>query len=213
MTPTEPLQHHQPRGIFSTWLGVVLLFAFFGLVAFVVVKASPRGSSYEQKRAKARMEKLEAAQKENLTALTTYGWVDKNKGVARIPINDAMQIMLRELPDKKPTAAGPIEAPSPSAAPQSSPGTSPAASASASPAASVNATPKPTSVSGEHSEAHNQPAAALNPPAVAPNTQPGPNTSPAATAPPQPAKPQATPSASASPSAAGTPLPVRGKTP
>jgi hypothetical protein len=217
VTSTESLHHHQPRGTFSTWIGVVLLFAFFGLVALVVVKASPRGNTYEQKRAKARMEKLEAAQKENLNALTTYGWVDKNKGVARIPINDAMQIMLRELPDKRPTAAGPIEAPSPAAAPQTSPGTSPgaspAASASATPTPSVSTTPKPTSVSGEHSEAHNQPAAALNPPAVAPNTQPGPNTSPAATAPPQPAKPQATPSASASPSAAGTPLPVRGKTP
>src|SRR3954462_9933902 len=130
--PDEPLQHYQPRGMFSTWLGVVLLFAFFGLLALVILKASPRGTDYEKKRAEARLKKLEDAQKENLTALTTYGWVDKNKGVARIPINEAMQIMLVELPDKKPAAAGPIAAASPIAAPQ----TSPAASASVSPAAS-----------------------------------------------------------------------------
>ena len=211
MPPTEPLQHYQPRGMFSTWLGVVLLFGLFGLLAMVVIKASPRGSDYEKKRAEVRAKKLEDAQKENLTALTTYGWVDKNKGVARIPINQAMQIMLAELPDKKPTAAGPIVAASPSAAPQTSPGASASASPSASP--SVSTTPKPTSVSGPNSEAHNQPAAAVNPPPAPPNTQPGPNSSPAASAPPAPAKPQVNPSPSASPSAAGTPLPVRGKKP
>jgi hypothetical protein len=211
MPPTEPLQHYQPRGMFSTWLGVVLLFGLFGLLAMVVIKASPRGSDYEKKRAEVRAKKLEDAQKENLTALTTYGWVDKNKGVARIPINQAMQIMLAELPDKKPTAAGPIVAASPSAAPQTPPGASASASPSASP--SVSTTPKPTSVSGPNSEAHNQPAAAVNPPPAPPNTQPGPNSSPAASAPPAPAKPQVNPSPSASPSAAGTPLPVRGKTP
>jgi hypothetical protein len=217
MPSTEPIQHYQPRGMFSTWLGVVLLFSLFGLLAMVVIKASPRGSDYEKKRAEARAKKLEDAQKENLTALTTYGWVDKNKGVARIPINQAMQIMLVELPDKKPTAAGPIAAASPSAAPQTSPAAngSPAASASASPSASpsTSTTPKPTSVSGPNSEAHNQPAAAVNPPSAPPNTQPGPNSSPVASAPPAPAKPQVSPSPSASPSAAGTPLPVRGKTP
>jgi hypothetical protein len=223
--PTEPLQHYQPRATFSTWVGIVLVFAFFGLLAFVALKASPRGNTYEQKRARTRAEKLDAAQKENLAALTTYGWVDKSKGVARIPINDAMQLMLVELAEKKPTAAGPIGAESPSAAPQTSPAASaaaspapnasasPAASASATPAASPSTTPKPTSVTGHDSEAHNQPAAAINPPPAPPNTQPGPNTSPAASAPPASAKAQVSPSPSAAPSAPGTPLPVRGKTP
>src|SRR4051794_37692624 len=155
--------------MFSTWLGMVLLFAFFGLLALVIVKASPRGSDYEKKRAEARMKKLEDAQKENLNALNTYAWVDKSKGVARIPVDHAIGLMLVELADKKPTAAGPIAAPSPSGAPQASPGASP----SASPTASANAstTPKPTSVSGPNSEAHNHPAAAANPPSAPPNTQ------------------------------------------
>ena len=59
--------------MFSTWIGVVLLFAFFGLLALVVLRAAPRGDTYEQKRAKARLEKLEAAQKQMQTAQTTYG--------------------------------------------------------------------------------------------------------------------------------------------
>jgi hypothetical protein len=227
VTPTETLHHDQPRSMFSTWIGVVLLFAFFGLLALVVLKASPRSDNYEKKRAKVRAEKLDAAQKENLTALTSYGWVDKTKGIARIPINDAMKLTLAELADKKPVAAGPIVAESPAAAASPAAATSPASSAapaanatptpaaspSATPAGSPSTTPKPTSVSGHDSEAHNQPAAAANPPAAPPGTQPGPNSSPAATAPPAPAKAQASPSPSASPSAPGTPLPVRGKTP
>jgi hypothetical protein len=193
----------------STWFGVVLLFAFFGLLVWVIVAASPRGNTYEKKRAKARAEKLDAAQKESLNALTTYGWVDKSKGIARIPIVEAMGLTVTELAQKKPAPANPIVAPeqSPAAA------TSPAASPSASPAASVSSTPKPTSVTGPDSESRNQPAAAIVPPPAPPNTQPGPGTTPAASPPSAAVKPPVSPAASASPSAPATPLPVRGKTP
>jgi type II secretory pathway pseudopilin PulG len=214
---TEPIQHYQPRSTFSTWLGIVLLFAVFGMIAFVMMKASARGDTYEKKRAKVRAEKLEAAQKENLTALTTYGWVDKNKGIVRIPVDQAMKLTLVESADKKPTVGGPIVAASPSAAPQTSAApnasASPATKASATPAADISTTPKPKAVEGHDSEAHNQPAAAMNPPPAPPNTQPGPNASPAASVPSQSAKPPVTPSSSAAPSAPGTPLPVPGKTP
>ncbi|MEN3371354.1 MAG: hypothetical protein V7609_3497 [Verrucomicrobiota bacterium] len=193
----------------STWFGVVLLFAFFGLLVWVIVAASPRGNTYEKKRAKARAEKLDAAQKESLNALTTYGWVDKSKGVARIPINNAMEMTIAELAQKKPAPANPIAAAEQSPAPAASP----AASPSASPAASVSTTPKPTSVTGPDSESRNQPAAAIVPPPAPPNTQPGPGTTPAASPPSAAVKPPVSPAASASPTAHGTPLPIRGKTP
>jgi len=214
MAPTDSLQNYRPRGTFSTWLGVVLLLALFGLIAVVILRAAPRGTDYEKKRAENRMKKLEDAQKEYLATLTTYAWVDKAKGVARIPINDAMQLTLAELAGKKPAAAGPIAAETPApAAPGASPAASAPAATSPAPASSASSTPKPTSVEGPNSEAHNQPAAAANPPAAPPQTQPGPNTSPAASAPPPAAKAPTSPAASASPSAPGTPLPVRGKTP
>jgi hypothetical protein len=221
----QPIQHYQPRSTFSTWLGILLLFALFGMIAFVLLKASPRGDTYEKKRAKARAEKLDAAQKENFNALTTYAWVDKAKGVVRIPADQAMKLTLVQLADSKPAAAGPIAAESPSTAPQTSPGPSAAASPPASPASSpvakppsspapsLSTTPKPKAVEGHDSEAHNQPAAAMNPPPAPPNTQPGPNASPAASVPSQSAKAPVTPSPSAAPSAPGTPLPVRGKRP
>ncbi len=199
--------------MFSTWIGVLLLFAFFGLVALVVVGASPRGTNYEKKRAKARNEKLQTMRDLTTNALTTYGWVDKTKGVVRIPINDAMKLTLADLSQKKPAPANPIatpEAQSPAPPSAAAPATaSPAPSASASAAG----TPKPTSITGPNSENRNQPAATSNPPPAPPGTQPGPSTSPAASPPSAPAKAAVSPSVTPSPSAAGTPLPVRGKTP
>jgi hypothetical protein len=125
MLHNEPAQESQPRSMFSTWIGVVLLFAFFGLLALVVIGASPRGDTYEERRAKARAEKLHAMREQTTKALTTYGWVDKAKGVARIPIDDAMKLTVAELAQKKPAPANPIATPAanPAAA------TSPAASA------------------------------------------------------------------------------------
>ena len=188
---------------------MVLLFAFFGLLALVIVRASPRGNDYENKRAKVRSEKLEAAQKETMTALTTYGWIDKTKGVARIPITDAMKLTVAELAQKKPAPANPIATPEQSP----TPATSPTPSATASPIASTSTTPKPTTVTGPTSESRNQPAAAINPPPAPPNSQPGPANTPAASPPSAATKAQVSPSPSATPSAPASPLPVRGKTP
>jgi len=199
--------------MFSTWIGVLLLFAFFGLMALVVVGASPRGTKYEKTRAKARNEKLQTLRDQTNSALTTYGWVDKTKGVARIPINDAMKLTVAELSQKKPAPANPIATPeAQSPAPQSA--SAPATSSPApSPSVSGSTTPKPTSITGPNSENRNQPAAESKPPPAPPGTQPGPSNSPGASPPSAPAKAPVSPSATTSPSAPGTPLPVRGKTP
>lgn len=235
MSPDEPIQTHRPRATFSTWIGVLLLFAFFGILALVLLAAAPRGDTYEKKRARVRLDKLEAANKEMLNSLTTYGWVDKAKGVARIPVTEAMKLTMAELSQKKPEPAGPIAtsaapaapagAASPAAPPGGSPAVSPAASASASPAtsaapsaapsASPSGTPKPKSITGPDSENRGQPAATNNPPAAAPGTQPGASAKPAASPGSAAAKGQTSPSPGSSPTATapGTPLPVRGKTP
>lgn len=94
--------------MFSTWVGVVLLFAFFALLVCVVMGISPRTSSYEKARAKARMEKLQALQAETSKALTGYAWVDKTKGTVRIPVDQAMRMTVAELAQKKPMPANPI---------------------------------------------------------------------------------------------------------
>ena len=121
MLHNQPTQESQPRSMFSTWIGVVLLFAFFGLLALVVIGASPRGDTYEERRAKARAEKLQAMREQTTKALTSYGWADKAKGVARIPIDHAMKLTVAELAQKKPGPANPIATPAANPAAASSP--------------------------------------------------------------------------------------------
>ena len=113
---------------FSTWLGVVFLFVLFGLIVFAVIGPSPRSSDYEETRAKKRMERLKALHEETQKDLTTYAWVDKNKGIARIPIDRAMELTVADLAQQKPAPAGPIATPPAQAAPAAAPpaGQSPA---------------------------------------------------------------------------------------
>jgi hypothetical protein len=158
------------RAPFSTWLGIVCLFVLFGLIVLAVIGPSPRTSDYEETRAKKRMEKLKALHEETQKDLTTYAWVDKNKGVARIPIDRAMEVTVADLAQKKPAPAGPIATPAAQAAPA---GVSPAPAA-----------PQGAAVSSSPSEA---PAKAAPPSALAASPSPATQQSPAAPASPAPA--------------------------
>ena len=191
-----------------TWVGVVLLFVLFGAIVVAVIGPSPRGDSYEKMRAETRAKKLKEARDEESKALTTYAWVDKNKGTVRLPIDRAMELTVADLANKKPAPANPIAAPESSAAPGGAAAASPAPSASPQP----SGTPKPTSVAGQNSEARGQPAAAVNPPAVQPSTQPGASASPAASPKSSAAAPAASPSTTPLATPPGSPLPVRGAT-
>src|SRR5438105_1461700 len=186
---TNPEQFQSPAP-FSTWVGVVLLFALFGVIVVAVIGPVPRGDSYEQMRADARAKKLKDARDEESKALTAYAWIDKNKGTVRLPIDRAMELTVADLANKKPAPAYAIAVPESSAAPGGAAVASPAPPASP----QSSGTPKPTSVAGQNSEAHGQPAAGVNPPAVQPSTQPGASASPAAS----PRSPAASPAASPS---------------
>ena len=204
MADTEQTRIQSPAP-FSTWVGVVLLFVLFGAIVVAVIGPSPRGDSYEKMRAETRAKKLKDARDEESKALTSYAWVDKNKGTVRLPIDRAMELTVADLANKKPAPANPIAAPESSAAPGGAAAASPAPSLSPQP----SGTPKPTSVAGQNSEARGQPAAAVNPPAAQPSTQPGSSASPAAS----PKSSSAAPSTTPSTTPPGSALPVRGATP
>ncbi len=208
------------RVSFGAWLGVVLLFMVFGLIVAVLIGASPRGNDYEAKRAKAREEKLKTTRDDAAKELNSYAWVDKSKGVARIPIDRAMQLALADLSRKKTEPAGPIETPSPAAAqsagPQSSATQTGAAAPSATPSAPAQGTAPPKAPSREgpaNPEIRGQPTGAANPPGAQPGTQPGPSATPAAVPSPPSGQPAVSPSTTPVQSSAGTPIPVAGKTP
>lgn len=112
MTDTESLrQVVHARAPWSVWFGIVLLFAVFGVIVLAIIGPTPRRSDYEETRAKKRMENLKTLREEADKALATYGWIDKNKGVARIPIERAMELTVAELVKQKPAPAGPIATP------------------------------------------------------------------------------------------------------
>ena len=167
------------RTPFSTWLGIVCLFALFGLIVLAVIGPSMRTSDYEEVRAKKRMEKLKTLHEESQKELTTYAWVDKNKGAARIPIDRAMEVTVADLAQKKPAPAGPIATPAAQTAP---------AAASPAPAA-----PQGAAVSSSPAEA----AAKAGPPSTG------------AAQPAQPSAPAGSPATQQSPSAPASPVPAR----
>lgn len=118
MAAAESLrQAVQSRAPLSTWLGIVLLFALFGVIVLAVVGPTPRGADFEQKRANAREEKLKTLRQTDAKELTTYGWIDKNKGVVRLPIERAMELTVTELSSKRPIPAYPIATPAAQATP------------------------------------------------------------------------------------------------
>jgi hypothetical protein len=157
MADTESLRHiAHSRAPFSTWLGVVLLFALFGVIVLAIIGPMPRGSDYEETRARKRMENLKTAREEAEKALTTYAWVDKNKGVVRIPISRAMELATTDLAHKKPVAAGPIATPPPA---QASPAGAASPAASPAPAAS-----KPSATQAAGSPSASVPSGSASPP-------------------------------------------------
>ena len=161
------------RAPFSTWLGIVCLFVLFGLIVLAVIGPSPRTSDYEETRAKKRMEKLKTLHEESQKELTTYAWVDKNKGVARIPIDRAMEVTVADLAQKKPAPAGPIAT---SAAQTAPAGTSPAPAAPQQPGTAQPAQPSaPAGSAAPQGAASPPPATQQSPPAPA---SPAPATTP-----------------------------------
>jgi hypothetical protein len=159
----------QSRASLSTWVGIVLLFTLFGIIVLAVIGPAPRGSTYEETRAKKRMENLKTVRDEAAKALTTYGWIDKNKGIAHIPIDRAMELAVVDLARQKPVLAGPIATPEPQAP------ASPASPAPASPAPAGSPKTSPAQAASPPAQAPvvPSPAASQPPPGTAASPVPG----------------------------------------
>ena len=156
----------------------------FGVIVLAIIGPAPRGSDYEEARAKKRVENLKTVREEADKALTTYGWIDKNKGVARIPIERAMELTVAELAKQKPAPAGPIATPeaqatasAPASATSPAPATSPKpGGAQASPQAVAPAAPQGAAVSSPQpspaAQASPSPAASQAPTSPSPAKSP-----------------------------------------
>ena len=97
--------------------GFWLAAGFLGLasLAFLLRPLGVTPSTITQSAAKVRLEKLSKLRTEQDAAATTYGWVDKSKGIAHIPITQAMELIVPQLRSNPPHPAYPITTIQPSA--------------------------------------------------------------------------------------------------
>ena len=72
-----------------------------GLFVFSIA-AGPRPSDLDKKRADNRLAVRTKLEKEAADALSTEGWVDKAKGIVRVPVSSVLATTAKELAAKKP---------------------------------------------------------------------------------------------------------------
>jgi hypothetical protein len=104
---------------FSTSTVVIILavlLIFVGLAWYVSNERQPIPTTDKERRDQ-RLKNLADLTVENQKTLTTYRWVDKEKGIVGIPIDRAMELEIADLAGKHPRAAGPITQPTASPAP------------------------------------------------------------------------------------------------
>ncbi len=91
---------------------IVLGFLLVGLLSFYI--ETTKNGSREDANAvvQGRLKTLGELREQDKQALTTYGWVDKNAGIVRIPIDRSMELALPELQQRAVTKTNiKVEAP------------------------------------------------------------------------------------------------------
>jgi hypothetical protein len=118
---------------FRWYLSVAVALLIFVVVGVYSIRMADNTTGYDQEQAQERYAKLAALQEQDRKTLGTADWIDKDKGIVRIPIDEAMA---QEVPllAAKPVAMG-----------AAIPGAIVPASAPAAPAATGSATPVPAS--------------------------------------------------------------------
>ncbi|NCZ95684.1 hypothetical protein EBZ02_00720, partial [bacterium] len=89
--------------------GLWLAAGFLGLasLAFLLRPAGVTPDTILEKAAMERWDKLQKLKTEQTKDATSYGWIDKDKGIARIPVEKAMELTARKLRAEDPHPAYP----------------------------------------------------------------------------------------------------------
>jgi hypothetical protein len=97
--------------------GLWLATGFLGLasLAFILRPLGVTSNTVTESAAKVRLEKLAKLRQEQEKLADSYGWVDKSKGVAHIPISKAMDLIVSQLRSTPPRPAYAITTIQPSA--------------------------------------------------------------------------------------------------
>jgi hypothetical protein len=207
-----------PTGIL-TFLGGLVVLAIFALLVVYWVRSEAPGDDITARRNEDRKKARVELQKNHEQQLQTTGWIDKAKGVAHVPVADAMKLALVELQAK---TAGPstVKVEPPLAIPPADPNAGPQAPVVPSaPFGANTVTFAPFPIAAAATPAAAKPAQPVTSEAPAPAkpaatpvpATPVPKPAPATPAPATPApKPAATP-APATPAPAAPPAPPAAK--
>lgn len=97
--------------------GIWLAAGFLGLasLAFLLRPAGVTPDTILEKAAMERWDRLQKLRTEQQKDASSYGWIDQEKGIARIPVEKAMEIVTEKLRVENPRPAYPITMIAPSA--------------------------------------------------------------------------------------------------
>ena len=97
--------------------GIWLAAGFLGLasLAFLLRPAGVTPDTILEKAAMERWDRLQKLKTEQQKDASSYGWIDKEKGIARIPVEKAMEIVTPKLRAENPRPLYPIPMIAPSA--------------------------------------------------------------------------------------------------
>ena len=97
--------------------GLWLAAGFLGLasLAFLLRPVGVTPDTITEKAAMERWDRLQKLKADQHKDVTSYGWVDKDKGIARIPVEKAVEIIIPKLQAQDPKPAYPITMIAPSA--------------------------------------------------------------------------------------------------
>jgi hypothetical protein len=100
------------RYSFVAVLSVLILLAAVAAGAFFWLGGFPSATGTEDKeRSAVRAKNLAELQAADQTALTTYGWADRSKGIVRIPVARAEELVIPELNARSPKTAAAASTP------------------------------------------------------------------------------------------------------
>ncbi len=98
MQPTPEISVKRTKSIWPMFFGAFVLFALFAAAVQWMVSSGDR-SLYDEEaiRAKERQEILAKVKETNAALTTGYAWVDRTKGVVRIPVDRAVELAVVRL--------------------------------------------------------------------------------------------------------------------
>ena len=98
-------------------LAMVLLVLFWGATIWLTRGQGGDADPEEAARAEFRAKTLAELRADNAKNLESYAWVDRAKGSVKIPITEAMKLVLADINNIQPRPAYPVATPTPAAAP------------------------------------------------------------------------------------------------